>query len=493
AGQSDVSRFDAVAGLGPCPAGFASRATNPFTNTTGGTTSATVLQPRIAFTYAAGPNTVLRGSYGRYARPAATSYQQYNTYQQDLPSFLGQFSALGYTTPNHDVRPDTSDNFDFSYERRLGNFSLKASPFYRSTKNQLQYLNISALGGTLAGVNVGTLRSYGLEFSGRYRDFDQEGFAAQLSYTFTHTRIKYNNFSNGRNVIDVLNDSIQKYNSYTSACAPAGPADPVTGAPTYAPSQTALCGNNANAVNGSATFAGLDQSGGATTIPNIYYNNNAQTLMDRNADYVPYDVIPSPFASANSYAVPNVASLILSYKHRKLTVTPSFTYSSGGYYGSPLSVPGIVPQACTPPAGTAPLDTTSATPGLYCGSGGSIFIPDSFTGNRFDSMGALRQPSQLTMNLQVAYDVSPKSTLTLIATGLYNQCYQRGYAWDTSTACVYSSLPSNILPPSGNFLSAAATPKQLLYPYGLWFNNTQVGITSAKQPFNMVINYAIKL
>ncbi|MDQ6931516.1 MAG: TonB-dependent receptor, partial [Candidatus Eremiobacteraeota bacterium] len=78
AGQSDVSRFDAVAGLGPCPAGFASRTTNPFTNTTGGTTSATVLQPRIAFTYAAGPNTVLRGSYGRYARPAATSYQQYN-------------------------------------------------------------------------------------------------------------------------------------------------------------------------------------------------------------------------------------------------------------------------------------------------------------------------------------------------------------------------------------------------------------------------------
>ncbi len=472
-GLANVSRWDPTTGtFVDC----ASLGLSPvhFTNTSGGTKADNVFQPRIAATYTLDPNTVLRASYGKYARPAATSYQEYNTFQQDLPTFLSQFAPLGYTSPVHDVVADTSENADFSFEHRFPGtkLSMKLSPFYRTTKNQLQYLNISALGGTLAGINVGTLKAYGTELSLQWGDFDRDGLSAQLSYTYTNTHTRYANLSNGLNIIDVLNTSIEQYNSYTSACAGAA-------------ASTKLCGsgNPLYAGNASATVPSTATPG--LNVPNPYYNQPAQPLMDPSAQYVPYDVIPSAFASANSYAVPDVASLVLNYRHKKLAITPSLSYNSGSYYGSPLSVPGYVPQACA-----ALPSATPDTPGVSCGSGGAIFIPDKYTGT-FDSLGSLREPSQLTANLQVSYDVSPRATITLIASNIYNKCYQRGYAWDTSTACWYSSLPSNILPPSGNFLANA--PVQLAYPYGVWFNNTQVGITSATQPFQLTANLEIRL
>ncbi len=82
-------------------------------------------------------------------------------------------------------------------------------------------------------------------------------------------------------------------------------------------------------------------------------------------------------------------------------------------------------------------------------------------------------------------------TLTLQAVNLYNQCFQRGYAWDNSVTCVYSSLPSNILAPAGNFRKNP--PPQLRYPYGTFFNVTEVGITSVRQPFSFFADLSIKL
>ena len=55
------------------------------------TTSASALEPRIGATYSVDPYTVLRASYGRYAAPVPTSYQQYDTVQQNSASFIGQF------------------------------------------------------------------------------------------------------------------------------------------------------------------------------------------------------------------------------------------------------------------------------------------------------------------------------------------------------------------------------------------------------------------
>ncbi len=459
-----------------CPSGYTPMTTPGygFVNSTGGTTSQNVFQPRLAATYVLNPTTVLRGSIGVYARPAATSYHEYNTFQQDLPSFIDQFSALGYLSPDHNVRADTSTNADFSYEHRFAHspLSFKASPFYRTTRNQLQYLNISALGGTLAGINVGTLRAYGLELGVQYGDFSRDGLSAELSYTYTNTRTRYKSLSNGLNIIDVLNRSIEQYNSYTSACA--------------SNESAAACGSGLYAANGAASF-----TNGAATIPNPYFNSTPQPLMDPNGWYLPYDVIPSAFASANSYAVPNVASLVINYRHKKFAVTPSLTFNSGSYYGSPLSVPGYVPQACS----QAP-SLTPTTPGVSCGSGGAIFVPDPYT-KQFDGLGTLREPSQLVANLQLSYEISPRMTLTVVANNLYNKCFQRGYAWDTPTACWYSSLPSNILPPNGPGTQPGAflttPPQQLAYPYGIWFNNTQVGISSARQPFQITANLDIKI
>jgi hypothetical protein len=238
-------------------------------------------------------------------------------------------------------------------------------------------------------------------------------------------------------------------------------------------------------------------------INNPYYAATAQPLLDRNAWYAPYDVIPSPFNAANGFETPDAASLILNYRRGRFAITPSLTYNSGSVYGSPLVYPGYVPQSCTADPQHMPPPYTNA-PGVSCtgvytnAAGavqnvGAIFLPDPFTGGKFDAPGSLREPSQITLNLQMSYDISPHMTLTVVANNLYNRCFQRGYAWDDQNTCIYSNLPSNILGPSGNFLKQSATPLQVLYPYGSWFNNTQLGYTSELQPFQITAALNVRL
>ena len=119
-----------------------------------------------------------------------------------------------------------------------------------------------------------------------------------------------------------------------------------------------------------------------------------------------------------------------------------------------------------------------------------IFLPDPYT-HQFDALGALRQPWQLTLNLQASYDINSRVTLTMTASNLYNACFQRGYAWDDSNICMYSNLPSNILAPAGNFLTTP--PVQLKYPYGPWSNQNEVGYTAVKQPFQMTVDLNLRL
>ena len=316
--------------------------------------SNTVFEPRIAGTYLLSPDTVLRASYGRYARPAATSYKQYNTVQQDLPSFLAQFYPFGYTTPDHNVVPDTSDNFDFSLEQHIPktNISFKLTPFYRSTANQLQYLAIDALGGTLAGVNVGSQTTKGVELALSGGDFSANGLSYKLAYTYTNSSITYKPVANGVSVIDNFNNSIKLFNSYTSACA---------GVTASSPNWVA-CGSGAAQYVGNAQSTLTSEVNGVQ-VPNPYYNSALQPLMDPNGHYTPYDVIPSAFNAANGYEVPNVASLILNYRKGPFAITPTFTYSDGSYYGSPLVYPGYVPQSCSEVPGTS--DPNAPGPHLH--------------------------------------------------------------------------------------------------------------------------------
>ncbi len=367
-------------------------------------TTSTVFQPRIAFTWNLDPETVIRGSYGRYARPAATSYQQYNTWQQDLASFISQFYAFGYTTPDHAVFPDTADNFDLSLEKQIKGtqMSFKITPFYRRTRNQLQYLAINPLQGTLAGLNIGTQENSGVEFSFQDGDFGRDGLSMLLSYTHMSSRVKYASVANGASVIDTLNDSIEQYNSYTKSCDPSvNPAAGQAGTAAYV-----QCGGSIwQGQNASPTL--LNSAATPAAIANPYYNSTAQPLLDRNAWYAPYDVIPSAFNAANGFETPDVVSLIVNYRRGRYAITPSLSYNSGSVYGSPLVYPGYVPQSCTADPAATPL-----TPGVSCTgsytlasgavqSPGAIFLPDPYTGSKFDAPGSLREPSQLTLNLQV--------------------------------------------------------------------------------------------
>ncbi len=483
-GQAPQWTWDGATGaFGSCAAGLSPLTLpgNGLYNVGAATNVSNVFQPRFSFTYTINPDTVVRGSAGKYARAEGSSYYQYNTFQQNLASFIAQFYPYGYHTPDHDISPDTSDNFDLSLEKHVKGtlLSYKITPFYRDTSNQLQFQAINAVQGILAGLNVGTQRSYGVEFSMQYGDFSHDGFSALFSYTHTQNQIKFSPI-NGVSVIDPLNAQIELYNSYTAACAGV----------TRSSANWSACGGGAYLAN-AAPLLHNSQSGtgdqGKLLIPNPYYHDALQPLFDTNAWYTPYDVIPSPFNAANGYEVPDVASLILNYRKGRLAVTPSLHYMDGSNYGSPLVWPGYVPQSCS----SQPAKTPS-TPGVSCPGGqtGAIFLPDPYSG-KFDNFGAFVQPAQLGLNLQASYDVTPRLTLTVQAVNLYNACFQRGYVWDNGVTCVYSNLPSEILAPSGNFVKNP--PPQLRYPYGTFFNITEVGISSVQQPFGFFADLSIKI
>ncbi len=465
-----------IAGPGYLPANFQLSNLTKYSNT--------VIQPRTAFTYTLSPDSVVRGSFGIYSRPVNTSWLQYDDLNDR--DFVQKYAAVnflgfGFNTPDHDLKPDTSYNYDLSLEQHLRgtDASFKLTPFYRSTKDQLQAFPIG-VGGIVSGFNVGQQRSYGLEFAARKGDFARNGFAGQLSYTYTHSRIRYSQFPSGTNVIDAMNLYIKDYNAYTAFCA-SNPKD-------------ARCGTT---VGGAAAAPCYDTSGnplaacGAGTVTNPYYSQPVQSLFPVNGEYTTYDQIPQPFVGANGYETPHVVSAVLQYKHDKLAVTPSLTYSSGASYGSPLTYPGYIPDKCT--AAGQP----SSCSGFTSASGQSLdylFIPDAFTGS-FDNLGAFKEPSRLSLNLQTSYDLSRTARLTLTMTGLLDKCFQRGYAWDDPNICVYSELPSGGagLGPSGNFVPIAQTPVQLRYPYGVFSNNLNTGFVGTKIPFQAALDLHIRL
>ncbi|HEV3153375.1 MAG TPA: TonB-dependent receptor [Candidatus Baltobacteraceae bacterium] len=481
-------------GLGGCPAGQAVNLVNsnpPDIDTAR-------WQPRLGFTYSMNPETVVRGSFGVYARPQNTSWVQYNTVQEDLPLFLGShFYSYNFTTPTHEIRPDTSYNYDLSLEKRLHgtDWSFKLTPYLRSTRDQLQNFFIDPVNGLESGLNVGSQTSYGLEVALRKGDFNNDGWSGQLSYTYTHSRIRYQNFpGTNRNIIDNLNAAIQDYNGYTAQCAghPSNnPASPCfypgysgSGTPALqsgtAPSQCYVGG-----APGSCSVAGA--------VANPYWNSPVQPLLDRNGDYTTYDVIPGPWSAENGFETPNVFTMLINYKHDRFSVTPTLNYTSGASYGAPLSWPGYRPETC---AGTL-AGTTKADP-VTCTDAGllPVFLPDPFNGNQFDTLGAFKQPWRVSLSMNMSYEISPTISADLLLTNIVDYCGQRGYAWDQADVCVYSAPPSNFFAPGGNFFPnsiIATVPVQMKYPYDFWLNNNNTGFIGVKLPFQATFNVHIKM
>ncbi|HZV80411.1 MAG TPA: TonB-dependent receptor [Candidatus Binatus sp.] len=443
-------------------------------NFAGGKTTDVEWEPRIAFTQALSANTVIRGSYGRYSRPAPTSYTEFNTVQQNLPAFISSFLPFGYNSPFHQIHADVANNYDLSLEQQIPHtdMSFKVTPFWRSTQNQIQYLSLNAQG-VVDGLNVGQQTSKGVEFTFNKGNFAANGFALLLTATYTNSTIRYNDFSNGRNVIDLMNEYIQQYNSFTSACAAA------------TPSLNGPCGLQGSGLAHACFLPGSttpDDACGVGSIANPYFGQALQPLFDRNGSYTTYDQIPAPFNNAIGFATPFETTLVLNYKHDKWTITPNLTYSTQGKYGSPLVWPGYDPTTCTGTTVGNAADTTT------CGN--FLFIPDKFTGH-FDNLGAFAQPQRLTAGLQVGYEVNPHMSALLTFANLVDTCYQHHQPWDNGSTCMYAQLASNLLAPAGNFV--ANPPIQLAFPYGNWYNNLEIGQEGQKLPVQATLQVTFKL
>jgi hypothetical protein len=77
---------------------------------------------------------------------------------------------------------------------------------------------------------------------------------------------------------------------------------------------------------------------------------------------------------------------------------------------------------------------------------------------------------------------------------LVDTCHQRGYPWDAPNVCLYTSLPSFFLQPTGGTLAqAAAGPAQLRYPYGMWLNDNNTGFVGVTAPLQATFEITWKM
>jgi hypothetical protein len=473
-----------------------------------------IWQPRVGMTYTVNQDTVLRASYGKYNEQPSSAYEQYNSLQTNLADELSQFYALGFNTPGHGVQPSISYNSDFSIEHHFKgtDMSFKLSPFLRQTQNQVENFYINYTQGLTSGLNAGNQTSSGFEFQFNKGDFAKNGIAAQLSFAYTYATVKYSTLPNGTTIISPINAGISQYNAYTKACAPGG-SD-------YGKKQygTPLCGTTSSTTGGAAACFKPNPTGGNSIpdpscakgdVANPYWDSPGFGLDDPTASYVPYSTFPGPVGSGvNAYNYPYVATLILNYKHNRLSVTPSFQFQAGNRYGAPLNTPGIDPSAagCAPLAGKTPI----GDPRYRWGSNGggaydattcatdSLAIPNLYTG-QYDGIGAFREPAQLVAHLRIGYDVSPRVSVTVTLANLLQTCFggqQTAFTYYTgSNVCLYGNLvggPNS--PPVGNAYNPGANIQTFLkYPYEPYFGTYNDLSSSLGQPFTAFVSVKVKL
>jgi hypothetical protein len=436
-------------------------------------------QPRAGLTFTVNPTTVLRASYGRYAQAPNTAYEQYNFLQPNDLATLIQFNNLGLgNTPGHNVRPEVSNNYDFSVEHSFGrDWSVKASPFLRKTQDQIQQFYLNQKTNFVSGLNVGRQTSEGIELEVDKGDFARNGIAAKASFTYTHSYINYDLQPNGTSVVSGINDAISQYNGFTKAGG---------GSPCYTIAVAATATTPA--------VAGTPTACGAGTVANPYYNAPEQSLLDPNAAYPTFDTFPGPIGVGyQAYGAPFVGTLLVQYKHDKLAITPALQFAGGQRYGAPATTPGIDPTSCTgvlgSPSGDARYNYGAAGGNAYDATtcGGSIVIPDQYT-NRFDGIGAFVAPSSLQLHLQASYDLSKRVTLVANFANLINTCFGgTKVPFSVSGSCNYTTLAGagSGPQPFGNMYNPGNSLQPFLsYPYYPTFS---------ANPFNMYFEARIKV
>jgi outer membrane receptor protein involved in Fe transport len=476
-----------------------------------------VWQPRAGLTYSLSPRDVLRASYGRYDQAPNTAFEEYDTFQQDLPDYLGPtFFAYGRTSPTYPIAPEISNNYDLSWEHEFKgtDWSTKITPFYRSTQDQIEqfYLNVTA--NFVSGLNIGRQTNRGVEFDLQKGDFSRNGLSGMFAFTYTNAYVNYANLSNGNSVLSYINGQIKQFNAYTSGCANnkaaasecGTTATGVAAAPCYAPIP---------AGSPAGTLGTPESTCTAGDVANPYWNMAPQGLFSSSGNYWPYDLFPAgPGAgSYNSFVTPYTATVLLNYKHDKFAITPALQVSAGNRYGYPLSESGYDPANCGTPTSVPITSAWYATAG---GSGSAanpatcnstINIPDIATGH-FDGIGAFVNPARFTLSAQLSYDVSPRITAVLTLANIVDSClggtsaaWTRGLVgFPSSAACVYGTTTEteNGAPP-GNINAISSTGAQLSQPLNAYAYSPQTSSTLSNfgsgvtLPFSAYLDFRIKL
>ena len=488
--------FDKVVDLGlaspssPCPAGYtAANFTNPSGNVT---ETYPEWEPRIGATYSLNPNTVFRINYSRNTQAPNSAFEQYDALQQNSPNLLYStygFQKFGFTTPDHTVVPPASNNYDFSWEQQFPNqFSMKVSPFYRTTQNQIQQFYLNQQTSFVSGLNVGKQTSRGVEFELDKGNFNANGLSARLSFTYTNSYINYTTPNNGLSVITNINNGIAGYNAYTSYCA---------SHPTNAKCGTTTSGQPAAPCYTTAGVA--DTTCAAGDVANPYWNAPVQNLFSETANYATFDIFPAGIGSAvDGYGAPYTASLVFNERVNRLAVAPIVQFFGGQRYGAPLTTEGIAPDTC---AGTLGTGTTGDPRYKYGAPGGSPFdastcgsiaggIPDPYTG-AFDGIGAFVAPAQLQLHLQVSYDFTKSFTLVANVTNIVNSCFggsTRG--WVSGSVNGESVCGNGVVAGGlGGDIGNTYNPGARIQPYV----NTPYEPTFTAQPLGFFVNAKLKI
>ncbi|MBV9269510.1 MAG: TonB-dependent receptor [Candidatus Eremiobacteraeota bacterium] len=483
-----------------------------------------LLSPRIGGTYTMSPNDVFRFSIGKYTQPTETAFEQYlDQSGKRAASFdFSRFWGLGFYTPAHDNPVQYSNNFDFSFEHRFKNtdLSMRLSPFYRDTHNEIVTLVLGP--GFVSGTNVGHKHSYGVELGIQKGDPTQDGISGQLSYTYTKALVQYGNLPNGTNAIDYLNNYIKAFNGLTSAgggtqCYQNNPnfdsSLPVgAGVPAFTPDPTcAVIATDAGFATGATA---------ANVISNPYFNMSQQGLLARDGWYASYPNEPpnDPLDQGGSSAIaPHTFSGWLQWKHNKLAIAPNFELIAGTNYGSPTDTFGLDPRACvnnqaaaTTAQGTAVVAPTSpqaqACDFLTAGhsgfvQSGALAIPNPYTGH-MDGLAEFQDPWQLNIGALVRYEISPRMTANLSLTNLFNRCFggtstawQKRFAPNNYT-CGYGSNAGQFVgtvPGAGFFWgSSPKDPVNGTTPYAPSYDYPFAPLSGA-QPFNAYVELQLKL
>lgn len=472
------------------------------------------VSPRFAATYTESPDTVWRFSIGRYTEPPISASVQYLSSSGNALSTWIATLPLGFYSSFHPIPAMSATQADISLERHVRGtgLSFKLTPFYNSTAG---YQEQSFLGPNfVTQAPVGLFKSYGVEASVQDGDFNQNGFAGQLSLTYTHARVQYQDYF-GVNQINSVNSTITEFNKLTKAGG---------GSPCYKPNYDP---SNTNGGVGDPVACSYVAANGQGAILNPYYNMAEQSTLDPNGWYAPADTGLSPTSNPTTtyFDSPWVAALLLNYKKDRFSVTPSVQLVQGASYGGPMDIVGVDPRTCSvnssstvftdgTGADDATVPITSVSPNtnpLQCNywtsagsastAAGNLYIPNPQTGS-FAFPGEYRNPWLLVANIAASYELSPRVTAKLTVANLYHTCFggskepwTSAYA-PSSTFCSYgdnSFYTSNFY--NGTSANDSAANGTTPYP---WQNQSYVpgtgsDVGSIPSPLNVYLQLSIKL